>query len=228
VNKALLFDFDGLIIDSETIIAGVLIETLASDGIDVAIDDIGHLFGSTGEDNDREWREFLSEHLGENYDGAELEQRLRPLIRTALSDVDALPGVHTLIDAARAEGWRIGLGTGTERSGVLPRLERIGLLDAFDEIVTSEDVERGKPAPDIWLELARRLHVSPEDCIVLEDSPHGSNAAIAAGMAVIVCPCDVTRGCTFADGVTMVKTLEDVGIADLELHITRANARPRR
>lgn len=77
-------------------------------------------------------------------------------------------------------------------------------------IVTRADVARGKPAPDIFLEAARLLGVEPRACLVLEDSPHGCEAALAAGMRVVACPSVVTAHCAFPEGVALVGSLLDV------------------
>ncbi len=228
MQRALLFDFDGLIIDTETALARVLIDVFAQDHVHIVIEDIGHLFGSTGDDNDRAWDDFLAKLFGPGYNVADLEARILPLLDASLLELEVLPGVAGLMKAARDLGWRLGLGTGTVRKILLPRLERHGLADAFDEIVTSEDVERGKPAPDIWIELARRLGVPADGCIVIEDSPHGAQAALEADMAVVVCPNDTTRACIFADGIQIVQTLEELNVEVLTELLTRASVRLRR
>jgi beta-phosphoglucomutase family hydrolase len=79
----------------------------------------------------------------------------------------------------------MAVATGGEREIVSRTLRTISLLDAFDTIVSADDVERGKPAPDIFLEAARRLKVEPEDCVVFEDADAGVTAALAAGMTAI-------------------------------------------
>ena len=89
------------------------------------------------------------------------------------------------------------------------------MLDRFDEIVTAADVTRGKPAPDIFVEVARRLGRAPSECVVLEDSLPGYEAALAAGMSVVVCPCAVTRHCTFPPEARVVASLHEVSLDDL-------------
>jgi HAD superfamily hydrolase (TIGR01509 family) len=200
--QALLFDFDGLIIDSETVLARAMIETVAEDGYELTFADFGHLFGATGNDDD--WRALFSSR-GMNVDFIDLERRMLDRVRPRVDELEILPGVVELITAAKERDLPTGLATGTERRRVLPRLERLGL--SFDEIVTAEDVGRPKPAPDVYLELARRLGVEPDGCIALEDSLPGSTAALAAGMTVVVCPCDVTRHCEFPESITLVESL---------------------
>lgn len=126
-----------------------------------------------------------------------------------------LPGVTDLIDAGRERGWRIGIATGQERNHLIGSLTRLGIRESFDAIVTAADVPRPKPAPDIFLETARQLAVERLDCIVLEDSAAGYEAAAAAGMPVIVCPCGVSRFATFPNDALLVESLRDVDLDSL-------------
>jgi HAD superfamily hydrolase (TIGR01509 family) len=229
VRRALLFDYDGIIVDSESVIGRVLIEVFAAKGVTITFDDFGHLLGTTGPDNDARWDAFTRSMLGPDVDLAELETSMTPAIREAIGRLTVLPGVRDLIDAARTAGWALGLGTGN--TGPLDDyLARLELGDAFDAVVrTHGSGLAAKPAPDVFLTLAERLGVRPSDCVVLEDSVPGAEAAIAAGMAVVVCPCEATRACTFPDGVRRVSSLEELTISSLEqLMITLASAQPRR
>jgi HAD superfamily hydrolase (TIGR01509 family) len=123
-----------------------------------------------------------------------------------------LPGVQELLDAAHRRGLRVGLGTGNIVSTLERRLGRHGVFDRFDAIVTRAEVAQGKPAPDIYLEVARRLRVDPQACLVLEDSAVGCEAAVAAGMRVIACPSIVTEHCPYPDGVQRVSSLRDLAL----------------
>ena len=227
MRRALLFDFDGLIVDTESAWARVLVDLLAEDGVSISMADVRPLIGVAGADFDREWDGFARRHLGDGFDRESLRDRAVPRLDAAHKDLDVLPGVGALLDGAREQGWRVGLGTGTQRATLMPRLEARGLVDAFDEIVTIDDVERGKPAPDIYLELARRLEVEPEGCVVLEDSVYGCAAALAANMAVVVCPCEATTGCEFPDGAVQTGSLADIDLEVLD-ELIRASVRPRR
>jgi HAD superfamily hydrolase (TIGR01509 family) len=211
-SRALLFDFDGLIVDSEAFIGQALIDIFAEDGVHITFDHFGHLLGMTGPDNDRRWNEFVRAHLGDDTDFDAFGRRIREAVAPRWLEPEPLPGVHELIDTARASGWKIGLGTGNEGDLEL-YLERLGLSDAFDAIVrTARSEIPSKPAPDVFLRLAELLDVEPHNCIVLEDSVAGCEAAIAAGMTAIACPSIATRGCTFPDGVRLVRTLLDVAL----------------
>lgn len=206
-RRALLFDFDGLIVDSETKLGQALIDIFAEDGATITFDDFGHLLGMTGPENDRQWEGFVRTHLPHT-DLAAIDKRIGE--RVWWKDMVVLPGVHELIEKARDAGWAIGLGTGN--SGPLEELlERLELGNAFDAIVRTYRSEvPSKPAPDVFLLLAEQLGVEPHNCIVLEDSVAGCEAAIAAGMTVIACPSTATRGCVFPDLVERIESLLDV------------------
>lgn len=214
VRRALLFDFDGLIVDSETVHATGIIELLAEDGVPAALEDIAHLYGGTGGAIDDGWNALIG-RWGTRVDFGTFEERLFRRIDPLLAELPLLPGVRRLLDVARGAGWRTGLATGRRPDRLEPELDRLELRAAFDAVVTASEVARGKPAPDIFLEAARRLHVEPRDCVVLEDSVPGSQAALAAGMTVYVCPCPVTALCAFPDGAVRVDSLAGLELAGL-------------
>ena len=207
MSRALLFDYDGLVVDTERTLADVIIERVAAHGGSVTYADFGHLFGST--EVDQLWDELLPTWCS-GLTLADLEAHAGEVLPAINDALPPLPGVRELLAKARAAGWRTALGTGSDRARITPRLAHQGLLELFDAIVTRADVARGKPAPDIFLEAARLLDVEPADCVVLEDSPHGCEAALAAGMRVIACPSVVTAHCTFPDGAERVGSLLDV------------------
>ena len=187
--------------------ADCVIEILARDGFSLTLADIGHLSGST--DNDHLWEELFLERTA----GAFTVDRVgRALMETLPARIDALPlmpGVAEILGAAVELGLPVGLATGQERNRLHQYLERLGLDRRFDAIVTAEEVARGKPAPDIFLETARRLPVEPADCLVLEDSVPGC-AATAAGMRVVACPSRVSTDCIYPAAAHRITTLVDV------------------
>ncbi|MEX2394999.1 MAG: HAD-IA family hydrolase [Actinomycetota bacterium] len=224
IRRALLFDFDGLIVDTETMWAEIVIDALREDGVTIRMDDVRHLVGVAGHEFDEAWMRFSDAHLSEQLDRKTLMARVWPRCAETFPTLEVLPGVVELMAGARDRGWRTGLGTGSQMQTVGPRLDHHGLRENFDAIVTIDDVERGKPSPDIYLTLADRLEVAPESCIVLEDSVHGCEAALAAGMRVIACPCGVTRGSAFPADATVVASLLEIDLGS----VTPASAPLRR
>lgn len=206
--EALIFDFDGLIIDSERVEADCIIEIVAEWGHTMSYADFGHLFGSV--DSDAQWDELLRVSCGRSV--SELEERLRAMVSSLKDQLPLLPGVQDLLDVAHRRGLRCGIGTGNTAANLERRLGRHGVFERFDAIVTRPEVAHGKPAPDIYLEVARRLQATPEACLVLEDSAIGCEAALAAGMRVIACPSVVTAHCTFPEGVRRVHSLRELAL----------------
>ncbi|MDP9067930.1 MAG: HAD-IA family hydrolase [Actinomycetota bacterium] len=212
--RGLIFDFDGLVIDSETLTAKVAMEIVSERGGTSELGDWAPLFGPTGPDIDTEWGRTLTRLLGPHVDPAEFDALLTERRRPLVDDLQPLPGVLELMEAARKKGWKIGLATGHDGTPLMSTLERLRLLGRFDAIVQTTEVGRSKPAPDILLEAARRLQLDPHECLVLEDSIAGYQAAEAAGMSVVVCPCEVTKFSTFPDEVMLVESLVDVNLDD--------------
>jgi len=203
---ALIFDFDGLMIDTERVEADCIIEALADWGVEVTYADFGHLFGSV--DADEEWSRLLDAWCGRS--PAELDARLRDRATPLKDALPLLPGVRELLDAAEGHRLPVAIATGNTVPTLQRRLGRHGVFDRFHTIVTRADVARGKPAPDIYLEVAHRLEVPPHACLALEDSVLGCEAALAAGMQVVACPSVVTAHCEYPAPARRVTSLVDV------------------
>ena len=211
-TRAVVFDFDGLMIDSERVMAHCVIEALRSKGAAIEMEDIGHLFGSTEADD--QWVRLLRSRLGDSYRMQDLERDLDRLVPPLVSELGLLPGNAELLDAADEMGWKVGLASGRSRVSLDAHLQRLGVADRFDAIVTASEVTTGKPAADIFLEAARRLDVTPSGCVALEDSLPGALAALKAGMLAVVCPSSVSEACLFPTDVIRVHSLMDVRLED--------------
>jgi HAD superfamily hydrolase (TIGR01509 family) len=212
---ALIFDYDGLLADTEELAATILVEFLGARGVTTDFAAMAPFFGSTGPEIDAAWDRQLRRWLGADADAAAFEALAWERIEVQRHEVPLCAGVAELLDAAEGAGWPVAVGTGQARSRLDHHLAHLGLLDRFDAIVTAADVARGKPAPDIFLEVARRLGREPSDCVVFEDSLPGYEAALAAGMAVVVCPCAVTRHTSFPSEARVVASLHEVSLDEL-------------
>jgi mannitol-1-/sugar-/sorbitol-6-/2-deoxyglucose-6-phosphatase len=182
--RALLFDMDGLMVDSEPLWLDVGRAFARARGgtwtEEMAKACIGRGLANT--------LRVMEGTLGIPVD---LESDVTAMVELFLSRVSELrlkPGFDELLEAARSGGIPRALASSSARRLVEATLARFGLRDPFDAVVTGDCVARPKPAPDIFLEAARRLAVPPEGCVVLEDSLAGVQAARAAGMAVIAVP----------------------------------------
>ncbi len=121
-----------------------------------------------------------------------------------------LPCVKSLFETVHKEKIPLAVGTSAAREIAEFSLKTLNLLHYFKTVVTADDVKHGKPAPDIYLKAAKNLNVKPKDCVVLEDSEHGVEAAKAAGMKCIAIPCGPTIGQNHEKADLVVKSLCNV------------------
>ncbi|WP_342316185.1 HAD family phosphatase [Lysobacter sp. FW306-1B-D06B] len=182
---AVLFDMDGLMIESERALLECWREAALE--LELALDDA--LWLSFVGLSDRACHDLLRQRLG---DEDTVQALLHGLQRRYDARVDAgLPlktGVLELLALLKARGIPRAVVTSTRRPRALQKLESTGLLPHFDDVIAGNEVQHSKPAPDIYLLAAQRLGVAPSYCIVLEDSVPGVRAALAAGMTPIQVP----------------------------------------
>ena len=183
---AVLFDMDGLLLDSERVALAIMSACAAELGL-VWNHQVGlRIIGRSVIDSNR----ILREHYGDDARLDALPGAFRTRYDRHIDDhaIPLKPGVMQLLDLLDAHGIAHAVATSTQRERAARKLERNGLLPRFDALVGGDDVERGKPAPDIFLAAARALGVAPARCLVLEDSNAGARAGLAAEMAVVMVP----------------------------------------
>ncbi len=183
---ALVLDMDGTLLDTEPLAARAWGDAAAALGLpfdpELPIRLIGRGFSDC--------RALIVEHHGDDYPTDRLMSRWHAAY-DAIVEREGLvlkPGVEALFEWLDAEGIARAVATSTRRARALAKLEQVALAPRLHALVGGDEVERGKPAPDIFLAAAARLGVSPSACVVLEDSDAGALGAIAAGMIPIVIP----------------------------------------
>jgi HAD superfamily hydrolase (TIGR01509 family) len=181
---AVIFDLDDVLIDSEAVWERVRREYVeAAGGIWRADSQLAMMGMST-----QEWSSYLSRDLGVGRPPEEVAAEVVSRVAAAYGDrPPLLPGAVTAVRAL-AEIHPLGLASSSPRQLIGIVLSAAGLADAFSVVVSTEEVSRGKPAPDVYLEAARRLGIEPQRCAAVEDSSNGLRAAAAAGMRVIAIP----------------------------------------
>lgn len=184
--KAAIFDMDGTLVDSERVAVKAWHGVADRMGVDLPDSVINSMIGR----NERSCREIVCKQLKGDRELAQEAFRVHVAIFDELcaDELELKPGALESIDELRAIGCLVGLATSTPRVRAVARLERFGLADAFAAVVCGDQVERSKPAPDIFLTAAERLGVTPERCAVVEDSLNGVRAGHAAGMHVFMVP----------------------------------------
>ena len=182
--QAVIFDMDGLMLDSERALLGCLAQAGADAGHDLPEDLLLSLIGSS----DAVTRQIIARRVGAESVDALLRDSYARYDGIVAGGVPHRPGIIDLLDTLAAHGVPRAVATSTRRPLALRKLETAGLLPYFEHVATSSDVAHAKPAPDIYLLAAHKLGIAPRHCLALEDSPTGVRAALAAGMTVIQIP----------------------------------------
>ncbi len=182
--EAVIFDMDGLMLDSERALLGCLAQAGAEAGHELPEPFLLSLIGSS----DAVTRQAIAGRVGVAAVDALLQRSYARYDEVVAAGVPHRPGIVELLDTLVAHGVPRAVATSTRRPLALRKLEAAGLLRCFEQVATSSDVAHPKPAPDVYLLAAQRLGVDPARCLALEDSPTGVRAALAAGMTVIQVP----------------------------------------
>jgi HAD superfamily hydrolase (TIGR01509 family) len=184
VTDAVVFDLDGVLLDSEQVWDEVREQLVRERGAHWHEGAQREMMGMSSV----EWSQYMHDDLGladpPEAISAEVVRRMEERYRSRLPLID---GAREAVERL-AGRWPLGLASSSNREVIDLVLELSGLAQFFRVTVSSEEVARGKPAPDVYLEAARRLEVRPEGCVAIEDSENGIRSAKAAGMRVVAIP----------------------------------------
>jgi HAD superfamily hydrolase (TIGR01509 family) len=181
---AVIFDFDGVIVDSETPEFEAHRQIFASHGLDLTTKEWCACVGLWQSIN---WFDVLTTRGATTLSRETFLAEKRRIAREVLR-MEPLPGIRTLLDDLRARGTPLAVASTSPARWVLPAADALGIRSYFSAIVTGDDVQHRKPAPDVYLLAASRLDVPPTRCVAIEDTRPGLLAAKTAGMQVIVIP----------------------------------------
>ena len=183
--EAVLFDMDGLLLDTEVIYIEALQTAATALGREMPLDFCHSMIGVPG----HECSLMIADYYGAGFDIEEYRQHFSlHLHRLVETGIPHKPGVVELLDFLANRGLPLAVATSSGRKTAEHHLGKAGLLGRFTALATRDDVERAKPHPDVYLEAARRLGVAPERCLAFEDSNIGLAAAHAAGTMAFMVP----------------------------------------
>jgi HAD superfamily hydrolase (TIGR01509 family) len=212
--RAIVFDFDGLIADTEWPEYRAVAEQFERHDLEYPPAGWAHVLGSVWA---VDWLSDLEARLRRPVDRARLEADRRRRALALRTDLAPLPGVVELLEAAADAGLGLAVASSSPRSWVEPHLQRLGLARWFDAVRTRDDVELAKPAPDLFLAACTALGVPAADAVALEDSANGTTAACTAGLACVAVPNRLTRHLDLSHADLVVGSL-------LELDLERLRA----
>jgi HAD superfamily hydrolase (TIGR01509 family) len=184
---AVVFDFDGVILDSETPEYESHRRIFARCGAELTVEEWFADIGVWHEDQERRWHAALCARARSAPDWPAYEAEKRRAFEDMLS-LEPMPGIRRLLRELAFAGVPVAVASTAPARWVLPAADRIGLRGEFQAIVTADDVEKRKPAPDIYLEATRRLKVAPGRAVAIEDSAPGLVSATAAGLKTVAIP----------------------------------------
>jgi HAD superfamily hydrolase (TIGR01509 family) len=206
--KALIFDFDGLMVDTEQSIFDAYRTIFTEHGAELPLSTWEGIIGSTGH-RDRIFLD-LEQQIGKEVDRDVLRERARQEHHGISSQLPAVDGVVAQIADAQRLGLGLGVASSSTAEWVHGHLERLGLIQHFGTLVTREDVSEVKPNPEIYALAASRLGVEPHEAIALEDSPNGIASAKAAGLFCVAIPNPLTASMNLDAADLLVPKLADL------------------
>lgn len=212
--QALVFDFDGLILDTEVPEFVTVREVFRTHGVDLRLEDWQQIVGRADHPH---WLDWLEDELGApipNRERVRLERQARH--HALVAEQEIRPGVVDLLEEARMAEVPVAVASSSSLEWVEGHLTRRDLLHHFDVLRCRDHVERAKPWPDLFAAAVAHVGADPARTVALEDSHHGCAAAKVAGLFCVVVPNDVTRSQDFSHADLVVDSLEEITIAHLD------------
>lgn len=213
--SALLFDFDGVILDTEWSIYQSMQNVFLENGHDLPLTDYVQCIGS--DFNTWSPEKHLEKLTGKTFDWKKIGTTRNKWIRQEIAKLDPMPGVRETLAYCLEKNIPCAVVSSSSHDWVDPWLQKLGLTSYFQEIVGRGDAPKIKPAPDLYLEGVRRINLPASECLVIEDSLNGLKAAHQAGCPVAAIPNRITSCIDFSEAEhqypTLLEFLKDLSCA---------------
>uniref|UniRef100_UPI00406C4D30 HAD family hydrolase n=1 Tax=Psychrobacillus sp. FSL H8-0483 TaxID=2921389 RepID=UPI00406C4D30 len=210
--KGIIFDFDGLIVDTETVWYEAFKETLfEKHAIELDLAGYSNCIGTGNEILYQYFREIA----GNSVDCEQIEEEAFNKYKDKMKEPLLREGVKAYLDEAKEYNLVIGLASSSSRDWVHSYLEQLRIIDYFEVINTKEDVSRVKPDLELYIKTLRDCNLLPTEVIVFEDSLNGLNAAKQAGIRCVIVPNDVTRNLVFKDHDYELHSMSQEALCDV-------------
>ncbi len=211
--KALIFDLDGVIVDTESCDWMTWRDVFREHGAELPYEKWTDWLGVPYADCD--CCATLERYLGRSIDHEAIAKEAKQRYRAFAFSQPVMPGVVQYLDTADELGLKTAVASSSTRDWLEGHLNRLGLLGRFDVTRCFSEVERGKPAPDVYLAALHALGVSPREAIALEDSPNGIRAAKAAGLFCVAVPNMATKTLDFSEADLRIDGLMETPLQTL-------------
>ncbi|MGE7866709.1 HAD family hydrolase [Bacillus paramycoides] len=213
--KAIIFDFDGLIVDTETIWFHSFRDAVRECGGELPLEEFAKCIGTT----DEVLYAYLKEQLKEKFNEHALKEKVTTLHKEKMKIPKARDGVKEYLEEARELGLKIALASSSSKEWVVRFLEELQIREYFEVIKTREDVEKVKPDPALYRIAIEELGIELSEAVVFEDSLNGLKAAIAAGLKCVIVPNDVTRNLQFENHHLRIESMKEKSLKEVLQHI---------
>ena len=211
--RGLIFDFDGLILDTELPEFDAWQSVYAEHGAALSMDAWAICVGTAADVFDP--IADLEQQIGRALDGETIHRQHKALRLSIIHAQPILPGVVDVLNDAKARGLKLAVASTSRRAWVAGHLERLGLIDYFDCLRCGDEVENVKPAPDLYRAALDCLGLAPNEAIAFEDSPNGVLAATRAGLYCVAVPNPVTRQLSLDHADRQIASLADLALGSL-------------
>ncbi len=211
--KALVFDFDGLMVDTETPAYDAWEEIYQEYGCTLPLEVWAAVLGGSG--NEFDACAYLAEQSGQAIDADAIKERRGQRKLELVAAKELLPGILDAIVLAKQRGLKLAVASSSPSSWVVPHLDRLEVTTYFDTVVTGDQVTRVKPDPEIYRTAVTCLDIEPREALAIEDSFNGLQAAKAAGLSCVVVPNVFTQHLDFGIADVRLESFVDMSLEQL-------------